>query len=113
VISHGFPATNATDGESAVSHHEHIALPTHDANEFEDYARKMDTEYTRLDEPTWIIGPALGSGPLPDRPAEILKVWPTRGPIKRLRPAEFDPIIERLATEHCRNPSESRRDRTT
>ena len=84
-----------------------------DPGQFEDYARKMYPEYTRMNVPTWIIGPALGSGPLPDRPADILKVWPTRGPIEWLRPDEFNPIIERLATEHCRNPSESRRYRTT
>lgn len=73
-----------------------------DPGRFEDYARKMYPEYTRLDVPTWIIGPALGGGPLMDRPAETLKVWPSRAPVERLRPAEFNPIIERLATEHCR-----------
>lgn len=31
-----------------------------DAGRFEDVARKMYPEYTRLDVPTWIIGPALG-----------------------------------------------------
>lgn len=73
-----------------------------DAGRFEDYARKMFPEYRRLDVPTWVIGPALGSGPLMDRPADILKVWPTREPVKRLRPDEFNPAIELLATEHCR-----------
>ncbi len=42
-----------------------------DPGGFEDYARKMYPEYTRLDLPTWIIGPALGDGPLIDRPADI------------------------------------------
>ena len=64
--------------------------------------RKMYPEYTRLNVPTWILGPALGGGPVMDRPADILPVWPTRAAIERLRPAEFNPIIERLATEHCR-----------
>jgi hypothetical protein len=73
-----------------------------DPGRFEDYARKMYPEYTRLDVPTWIIGPALGNGPPQNRPADILKVWPSRVPAERLRPAEFNPIIERLATEHCR-----------
>ena len=72
-----------------------------DPGRFEDYARKMYPEYTRLEVPTWIIGPALGHGPPQDRPADILKVWPTRAPVERLRPAEFNPVIERLATEHC------------
>ena len=69
---------------------------------FEDYARKMYPKYMRLNVPTWIIGPALGDGPQMDRPPDILQVWPTRAPIQRLRPAEFNPTIERLATEHCR-----------
>ena len=73
-----------------------------DPGGFEDYARKMFPEYTRLNVPTWIIGPALGTGPLMDRPADILKVWPIRATIERLRPSEFNPLIERLATGHCR-----------
>ncbi len=73
-----------------------------DPGRLEDYARKMYPEYTRRDVPTWMIGPALGNGPPMDRPAEILKVWPTRASVERLRPAEFNPVIERLATEHCR-----------
>ena len=51
--------------------------------------------------PTWIIGPALGDGPLMDRPADILKVWPEREPMQRLRPAEFNSILDRLAVGHC------------
>jgi hypothetical protein len=40
-----------------------------------------------LNVPTWIIGPALGEGPLIDRPADVLKVWPAREPIQGLPPA--------------------------
>jgi hypothetical protein len=72
-----------------------------DAGRFEDYARKMYPEYTRLNLPTWIIGPALGSGPPIDRPAEILKIWPAREPMQRQRPAEFNSMLDRLITEHC------------
>ena len=72
-----------------------------DPGEFEDYARKMYAEYTRLNVATWIIGPALGGGPEMDRPADILKVWPKRTAIERWRPVEFNSIIERLATTHC------------
>jgi hypothetical protein len=48
-----------------------------DAGGFEDYARKMYPEFTRLNLPTWIIGPAWGAGPLMDRLAEILQIWST------------------------------------
>lgn len=72
-----------------------------DRGGFEDYARKMYPEYTRLGLQTWIIGPALGGGPLMDRPADILKIWPSREPIERQRPAEFNAILDRLVTGHC------------
>ena len=67
----------------------------------EDYARRMYPRYAGLNLPTWIIGPALGDGPLVDRPADILKVWPEREPLQRLPPAEFNPILDRLAAAHC------------
>ena len=53
-----------------------------DAGHLEDYARKMYPHYNHLNVPTWIIGPALGEGPLKDRPADVLKVWPAREPIQ-------------------------------
>ena len=68
---------------------------------FEDYARLMYPEYTRLNLPTWIVGPSLGGGPLEDRPADILQVWPVRGSMERLRPNEFNARIDRLVASHC------------
>src|SRR6476660_9414395 len=53
-----------------------------DPEHFEDYARKMYPRYNHLNVPTWIIGPALGEGPLIERPADVLKVWPAREPIQ-------------------------------
>src|SRR5271166_5485839 len=73
-----------------------------DTGHFEDYARKMYPQYNRLNVPTWIIGPALGEGPLIDRPADVLKVWPTREPIQPLPPAQFNPLLDQLVTRHCR-----------
>jgi hypothetical protein len=73
-----------------------------DPGRFEDYARKMYPQYNRLNVPTWIIGPALGEGPLIERPADVLKVWPTREPIQRLPPAQFNPLLDQLVTRHCR-----------
>lgn len=72
-----------------------------DRGDFEDYARKMYPEYTRLDLQTWIIGPALGGGPLMERPADILKIWPSREPIQRQRPAAFNSMLDRLVSGHC------------
>lgn len=72
-----------------------------DPGGLEDYARKMYGQITQTALPTYIIGPPVGDAPLPERPADILKVWPTRGAVRRLRPAEFNPIIEELARSHC------------
>jgi hypothetical protein len=71
-----------------------------EAGRFEDYARLMYSEYVRHNLPTWIIGPALGPGP--EDPADILKVWPTRRPLQRLTPRQFNPRLDRLAARHCR-----------
>jgi hypothetical protein len=71
-----------------------------DEGRFEDYARLMYPEYSRRGLPTWIIGPA--SGPGPDDAAYILQVWPTRKPLQRLSPGQFNPQLSRLAARHCR-----------
>jgi hypothetical protein len=72
-----------------------------DTGRFEDYARKMYPQYTRLNVPAWVIGPALGAGPLIERPADALKVWPAREPIERLRPAQLNAHVDQLARGHC------------
>jgi hypothetical protein len=72
-----------------------------DPGHFEDYARKMYPHYNHLNVPTWIIGSALGDGPLIDRPADVLKVWPARAPIQRLPPAQFDSPLDQFVTRHC------------
>jgi hypothetical protein len=46
----------------------------------EDYERKIYPEYRRLDLQNWIIGPPMGGGPFVERPADILKIWPSREP---------------------------------
>jgi hypothetical protein len=68
-----------------------------DTGHLEDYARLMYPEYSRRNLPTWIIGPSSG----PDSPADILPVWPQRQPVQRLTPAQFEPLIDRLASRHC------------
>ena len=72
-----------------------------DAGHLEDYARKMYPHYNHLNVPTWIIGPALGEGPLINRPADVLKVWPAREPIQRLPPAQFNSLLDQFVTRHC------------
>ncbi len=68
----------------------------------EDCARLMYSNVVELNVPTWVIGPPIDSEPSPESPADILKIWPEREAICQLRPDEFNPIIEALATAHCR-----------
>jgi len=72
-----------------------------DAGRFEDCARLMYPHYVRHNVPTYIIGPELGDGPMEHRPANILQVWPQRSAMECLRPDEFNPRIEKLASQHC------------
>jgi len=60
----------------------------------------MYPQYNHLNVPTWIIGPALGEGPLLERLADVPKVWPTRELIQRLQPAQLNrlliPVVRKL-----------------
>jgi hypothetical protein len=47
-------------------------------------SRPASSKASSLQVPTWIIGPALGSGPRMERPADVLKVWPQREPMHDL-----------------------------
>lgn len=73
-----------------------------DVGGLEDYARLMYQQIRTTNLPTWVIGPPRGTEPLPERPADILKVWPTREPVQRLRPDDLNPIVDTLARAHCR-----------
>ena len=79
-----------------------FADDTTDHSGLEDYARLMSAQIQDTNLPTWVIGPPRGEEPLPERPADILQVWPHREPVRRLRPDEFHPIIAALARAHCR-----------
>jgi hypothetical protein len=78
-----------------------IFVDGYEAYHFEECARAMYDDYSRRFAPVWIIGPPLGDGPEPERAADILKVWPTRAPMQRLRPAEFNLLLERIVANHC------------
>ncbi len=79
-----------------------IFSETYDASGFEDYARLMYGKMRELNVPTWIVGPMIDDGgPVANRPADILKAWPEREPIRRLRPCEFTPILDRVIESHC------------
>ncbi|MGL4965866.1 MAG: hypothetical protein ACRC67_31890 [Inquilinus sp.] len=67
--------------------------------------------FAGLDVPTWIIGPDLAGGRPETRPAEIMQVWPVRGPIRRLSPALFNLELDALQEGHCRPDRAERRRR--
>jgi hypothetical protein len=72
-----------------------------DLGGLEDYARLMDPQIRAMHLPTWVIGPPRGPEPLSEQPTDILKVWPTREPVRRLRPAAFTAVLDALAQAHC------------
>ena len=72
-----------------------------DQSRFEDYARLLFPSFAQFDMPTWIIGPDLAGGPPEARPADIMQLWPTRGPIRRLSPALFNPELQLVQEQHC------------
>ena len=72
-----------------------------DQGGLEDYARLMHAQVKSFNVPTWVIGPPSGPEPLPERPADILKIWPERDPVQRLRPDEFNPLLDPLIQGHC------------
>ena len=74
-----------------------------DGDLLEDYARKMYDKIAETNLPTWIIGPPIGLVSSPEAPADIMKVWPERGPVKRLSPNEFNDELDILQNTHC-NP---------
>ena len=73
-----------------------------DEGQFEDYARQMYPHYPRHNVPAYLIGPALGNGPMARRPANIVKVGAQRGPMECLPLEEFNPHIIELSKWHCR-----------
>ncbi|MFC1716892.1 hypothetical protein ACFL6S_24710 [Candidatus Poribacteria bacterium] len=79
-----------------------FADDTTDRGGLEDCARLMYQKVVELNMPTWVIGPPIESEPSPESPADILKIWPEREAIRQLHPDEVNPIIEALATTHCR-----------
>ena len=70
----------------------------------EDYARILFevTHQQRL--PTWI----MRSGPLARAPADALKIYPQREPLRRIAPGEFEELIGGLSDAHCRRRSTQR-----
>jgi hypothetical protein len=72
-----------------------------DEGRFEDYARGMYGAIRDHNVPAWIVGPP--SSPDPDADAEVLKVWPTREPIRRISPDDFNAMLDELVRSHCPN----------
>ena len=45
------------------------------------HARLMFPQVREMDVPTCVIGEPVGNDPLPERPADILEIWPEREPV--------------------------------
>ncbi len=69
------------------------------AGEMEDYARKMFDEVARINLPTFVIRTIDENRA--DLPAEIMKIWPDRGPAQCMTVDEFNGIIDGIVLAHC------------
>lgn len=72
-----------------------------DLGGLEDCARLMYPHIAALGVPTWVIGPPLGDGPAEEAPADLLKVWPQREPVRQKTPAAFEAVLDVLVMTHC------------
>lgn len=66
-----------------------------------DTARVTFEKIRELNVPTWIASVPIGEGPVEERPADLLKVWPERENVQRLAPEAFDAILDALGERHC------------
>jgi hypothetical protein len=62
----------------------------------EDVARLMHPRLRELGVPAWVVGNEGAGGA-----ADLLTVYPTREPVRRMRLPEFDRIIDALMEAHC------------
>lgn len=83
-----------------------------DSNELEACAKKMLTQYSDLNVPTWIIGEPLGT-PGFDTKTRILKVWPNREPIQLKTANEFNEELDELLARHCKRGNDYAEDPIT
>ena len=79
-----------------------IAILAHcEVGTLEDTARVMFEKIREVNVPTWIAGVPIGEGPVEQRPADLLKVWPEREPVQRLPPDAFNALLDVLGAQHC------------
>ena len=74
-----------------------------DSGGLEDSVRVMFPKIVELNLPTWVIGPMAASATPMQEPAMIRKVWPERGELFQAAPDQFNPMIDILMSDHCRN----------
>ena len=72
------------------------------ASELEDHARMMYTKTVEMNLPTWVIGKEEEIIVDEEALALILKVWPKREQAKKISSLDFEPMLHKLQTRHCR-----------
>ncbi|MBX2843580.1 MAG: hypothetical protein KTR26_17540 [Flammeovirgaceae bacterium] len=80
-----------------------LIFPPHaiEKGHFEDYARKMYTQYRNWNVDTWIIGTPAGPRDGANTPTNILKVWPEKGELIHTTANEFNMHLLRVLDSHC------------
>ena len=79
-----------------------FAVDAYTPGELEDYARMMYANIRETNLPTWIIGAEEEVIPGKEGIALILKAWPDRQPAKKISSLIFEPMLDKLQSNHCK-----------
>lgn len=72
-----------------------------DTAHIEDYARQLYPSLEHWNVPSWIVGPPRKVPSAKHDVADIVPVWPVRGPCKKMTRAAFEAVLDDLQTTHC------------
>ena len=73
-----------------------------DSARIEDYARQLYPSVARWNVPPWIVGPPREARSAKNDVADIVPVWPVRGPSKKMTRMAFEAVLDRLLDWHYR-----------
>lgn len=79
-----------------------FAADAYTPGELEDYARMMYANIRETNLPTWIIGAEEEVIPGKEGIALILNAWPDRQPAKKISSLIFEPMLDKLQSNHCK-----------
>lgn len=79
-----------------------FAEDAHTPDQLEDYVRMMYSKMLELNLPTWVIGAEKEVVPGKEGVALVLPIWPKRKKAEKISSLEFEPMLYKIQSEHCR-----------